>query len=96
MKQTSDGKWAWKFDPLHRTASPQPFYTAQAVEFLRRIACPVLIVDGRQSHQTRRTDKPERYSAIAEHNQVVIDDAGHMVHQDNPAALVAALLPFLW
>lgn len=95
MKQTSDGKWVWKFDPLHRTAAPQPFYTAQAVEFLRRIACPVLIVDGQQSHQTRRTDKQERYDAIAERRHVVIDNAGHMVHQDNPTALVAALLPFL-
>lgn len=95
MKQTGDGKWVWKFDPLHRTAAPQPFYTAQAVEFLRRIACPVLIVDGKQSHQTRRTDKQERYDAIAERRHIVIDDAGHMVHQDNPTALVAALLPFL-
>ncbi len=95
MKQTSDGKWVWKFDPLHRTAAPQPFYTAQAVEFLRRIACPVLIVDGQQSHQTRRTDKQQRYDAIAERRHIVIDDAGHMVHQDNPTALVAALLPFL-
>ena len=24
MKQTSSGKWIWKFDPLHRTTSPQP------------------------------------------------------------------------
>jgi len=95
MKQNDAGKWLWKFDPLHRTASPQPFYTAQAIEFLRRIACPVLIVDGKQSRQTKRTDKQPRYDAIADRRQVVIDGAGHMVHQDNPTALVAALLPFL-
>ena len=53
MKQNDAGKWLWKFDPLHRTAAPQPFYTAQAIEFFRRIACPVLIVDGKQSHQTQ-------------------------------------------
>ncbi len=95
MKQNDAGKWLWKFDPLHRTASPQPFYTAQAIEFLRRIACPVLLVDGKQSRQTKRTDKQPRYDAIADRRQVVIDGAGHMVHQDNPTALVAALLPFL-
>ena len=95
MKQNADGKWVWKFDPLHRTAAPQPFYNAQAIEFLRRIACPVLIVDGKQSHQTRRTDKQPRYDAIADRQHIVIDGAGHMVHQDNPAALVAAVLPFL-
>lgn len=95
MKQNGDGKWVWKFDPLHRTAAPQPFYTAQAIEFLRRIACPVVIVDGQQSHQTQRTDKQQRYDAIAQRRQIVIEDAGHMVHQDNPTALVEALLPFL-
>ena len=63
MKQNERGKWLWKFDPLHRTAAPQPFYTAQAREFFRRIACPVLIVDGKQSRQTRRTDKQARYDA---------------------------------
>jgi pimeloyl-ACP methyl ester carboxylesterase len=95
MKQTAGGKWIWKFDPLHRTTSPQLFYTAQAVAFLRRIDCPVLIVDGKQSRQTSRTDKQQRYDAIADYRHIIIDDAGHMVHQDNPVALVEALLPFL-
>jgi len=95
MKQTAAGKWVWKFDPLHRTTSPQPFYTAQAVEFLHRIACPALIVDGKESHQHKRTDKQQRYDAIKDLRRVIIDGAGHMVHQDNPSALVEALVPFL-
>jgi pimeloyl-ACP methyl ester carboxylesterase len=95
MKQNAKGKWIWKFDPLHRTAAPQPFYTAQAIEFFRRIQCPVLIVDGSESRQTRRTDKQERYGAIADHRRVVIDHAGHMVHQDNPAKLAEAVAVFL-
>jgi pimeloyl-ACP methyl ester carboxylesterase len=95
MRQAPGGKWVWKFDPLHRTTSPQPFYTAQAVEFLRRIACPVLIVDGQQSRQTSRSDKKARYDIIADHRKIIIEDAGHMVHQDNPTALAQALLPFL-
>ena len=95
MKQHDNGKWIWKFDPLHRTATPQPFYTDQAVEFLRRIHCPVLIVDGKESHQTRRTDKPQRYAALDDHRQVSIDDAGHMVHQDNPRQLAEVVARFL-
>jgi pimeloyl-ACP methyl ester carboxylesterase len=87
MKQTVGGKWVWKFDPLHRTTAPQPFYTAQALEFLRRIRCPVLLIDGEQSRQMRRTDKQERYGAIANHQRVMISNAGHMVHQDNPKQL---------
>jgi pimeloyl-ACP methyl ester carboxylesterase len=95
MTQNDRGKWVWKFDPLHRTMAPQPFYTRQALEFLRRIECPVLIVDGRESRQRKRTDKQERYDAIGNHQRAVIDDAGHMVHQDNPRQLAKVLAPFL-
>jgi pimeloyl-ACP methyl ester carboxylesterase len=95
MKQNQNSKWVWKFDPLHRTAAPQPFYTAQTLEFLRRIECPVLVVEGKESRQTRRPDKQQRYDAIAHHERIVIDEAGHMVHQDRPEALAAAVRDFL-
>lgn len=95
MRQNQNGKWVWKFDPLHRTAAPQPFYTAQALEFLRCVECPVLIVEGKESRQSRRPDKQQRYDAIAHHTRIAIDGAGHMVHQDNPAALAAVVAGFL-
>ena len=95
MRQNDAGKWIWKFDPLHRTLTPQPFYTAQALEFLRRIECPVLIVDGKESRQARRTDKQERYDAIANYRRATIDRAGHMVHQDNPEQLAEVVAAFL-
>ncbi len=95
MKQTANGKWVWKFDPLHRTTAPQPFYTQQALQFFRRIECPVLTVEGHESHQTKRTDKQERFEAISNRRHVVIEDAGHMVHQDNPEALSVAVAEFL-
>lgn len=94
MKPIDGGQWVWKFDPLHRTVAPQPFYTAQALEFLRRIECPVLIIEGQESRQTRRTDKQERYEAIAHRRFATIADAGHMVHQDNPEQLAACVADF--
>jgi len=95
MRQNDKGKWIWKFDPLHRTAAPQPFYTAQALAFFRRIECPVLIVDGHESRQNRRTDKQERYDAIRHHRMARIARAGHMVHQDNPEELAKTVANFL-
>jgi len=95
MRQNDKGKWIWKFDPLHRTAAPQPFYTAQALEFFRRIECPVLIVDGHESRQNRRTDKQQRYDAIRHHRMARIARAGHMVHQDNPEELAKTVADFL-
>jgi pimeloyl-ACP methyl ester carboxylesterase len=95
MKQNDRGKWVWKFDPLHRTAAPQPFYTGQAVEFLRRIICPVLIVEGAESRQARRTDKQPRYDALQNCQRTTIAHAGHMVHQDHPEQLADAVAAFL-
>ena len=94
MKRAANGKWVWKFDPLHRTSAPQPFYTAQALEFFHRITCPVLIVDGAESRQSRRSDKQQRYDALRDHRTVAIPYAGHMVHQDNPAELAQAVSSF--
>ena len=95
MKQNHRGKWVWKFDPLHRTAAPQPFYSFQAIEFLRRIDCPVMILEGKESHQTQRLDKQARLDALRDKRIVQVDHAGHMVHQDNPETLAALLADFL-
>ena len=95
MRQNTSGKWVWKFDPLHRTTAPQPFYTDQAIEFLRRIECPTLTIEGKENHQTKRTDKQKRFEAISNRRHVVIENAGHMVHQDNPEALAQMVSDFL-
>src|SRR5690606_24124500 len=53
------GSRLWKHDPLHRTRSPLLFSEAQFAAFCRRIACPVLIVDGADS-DVRFAHDPER------------------------------------
>jgi len=44
-----DGGYLWKYDPVHRTTSPQPYYSQQAWEFWKRVECPMLYVDGGSS-----------------------------------------------
>jgi pimeloyl-ACP methyl ester carboxylesterase len=95
MKQNAKGKSIWKFDPLHRTTSPQPFYSAQAVEFLSRIECPVLVVEGQLSRHAQHPDRQQRLAVIRKKHFAVIDNAGHMVHQDNPEELARAVAQFL-
>jgi pimeloyl-ACP methyl ester carboxylesterase len=95
MRQTENKKWVWKFDPLHRTTSPQPFYAEQAMEFYHRIECPVLVILGKESRQTPRPDMQQRLEAIRDHRRIDIDRAGHMVHQDNPEALAQVVKDFL-
>ena len=94
MRKNENGKWVWKFDPLHRTTSSQPFYAGQAMEFYRRIECPVLVIVGTESKRPPRPDMQQRLDAISDHRRVDIPRAGHMVHQDNPEDLADEILRF--
>jgi pimeloyl-ACP methyl ester carboxylesterase len=95
MKQTKKGTWIWKFDPLHRTTSPQPFYAEQALEFLCRIQCPALLIWGKESAQSPRPDLKQRLKAVTQRTLVEIPQAGHMVHHDNPEELARVVMRFL-
>lgn len=85
----------WKFDPLHQTTSPQPYYVAQARAFWRRVACPVLYVEGGES--VLRLDEAETTArlAVLRARRVVMAGAGHHPHLERPAELAAVLVPFL-
>jgi pimeloyl-ACP methyl ester carboxylesterase len=95
MRRLENGSWVWKFDPLHRTAAPQPFYSRQAMEFFRRIECPALIVNGAESRMTPRPDVEERLAAIHHRSVVEVENAGHMIHHDNPEKLAEIVSDFI-
>jgi pimeloyl-ACP methyl ester carboxylesterase len=95
MRQIENGSWVWKFDPLHRTMAPQPFYSEQAVEFFRRIECPVLVVNGAESRMTPRPDVERRVKAIRQHTVAEVEHAGHMIHHDNPVRLAEIVSGFI-
>lgn len=91
--ESPPGSRLWKHDPLHRTRSPLLFSEAQFAAFCRRIACPVLIVDGADS-DTRFAHDPERKSLYPNAATVCIEGAGHMVQLDRPGAVAEVLLEF--
>ena len=95
MRRMETGAWQWKFDPLHRTTLPQPFYVEQFREFLRRVACPSLVIQGAESEHRVRGDVKARYGWLPGAELVTLPDAGHMVQQENPEALARTLAPFL-
>lgn len=91
-----DGLYRWRFDPLHKSRTPQPFYVDQARAFWRRITAPVLVVIGKASWVLDVVpDWRERMSAIADARVVEIEDAGHMIHHERPDELAAAIEEFL-
>lgn len=88
-----DGGVVWKFDPLHRTRSPQPFYLEQARAFWKRVTAPVLVVRGERS--PFRWQASEDRECFRSARRVEIPGAGHMVHHEEADLLAEAILAFL-
>jgi pimeloyl-ACP methyl ester carboxylesterase len=85
----------WKFDPLHQTLSPQPYSVAQARGFWRRVACPVLYVEGGESDlRLEPDDVAERLVALRA-RRTTVQGAGHHPHLERPEVLVGVLHDFL-
>jgi pimeloyl-ACP methyl ester carboxylesterase len=90
-----DGTRVWKFDPLHQTTSPQPYYVAQARAFWDRIACPVLYVEGAESPLRLSADETAARLAALRARRVTMPECGHHPHLERPAELAALLVEFL-
>jgi pimeloyl-ACP methyl ester carboxylesterase len=93
-EEAGEGRVAWRFDPLHRTTSPTPFFARLLAEFAKRVACPVLFVSGgpRGYHAP---DEDARLAAYPVCTRRELPDAGHMMHWTQPAALAALLVEHL-
>jgi pimeloyl-ACP methyl ester carboxylesterase len=87
------GGVVWKHDPLHLTMGPYPFRVEVAAAYWRRIASPVLIVDGAAS-ALRHADAElaRRRAAFTDSRHVVLPGAGHMMQRHQPDALADLLL----
>jgi len=100
--QGEDGTWQLRADPAHRRINPVPYRAAEALALWRRIAAPLLWVQGRETrtdaHWRGRYSFAEfqtRLAQVPQVEQVLLDGAGHMLHHDQPEALARALARFL-
>jgi pimeloyl-ACP methyl ester carboxylesterase len=89
----NSGELVWKFDPVHRTRGPQPFYLEQARAFWSRVTAPALLVRGGLS--PFQWDPSEGRECIRLAERIEIQGAGHMVHHEQPKRLAEAILEFL-
>jgi proline iminopeptidase len=64
------------------------------VPHLRAVACPTLIVHGRQDPIPLASSEAAA-AAIPGARLAVLEDAGHVPYVEQPEALFAAVLPFL-
>ena len=86
-----EGRVAWRFDPLHRTTAPVPFFAKLFIEFAKRVTCPVMFVSG-GALGFHPPDEDERLAAFARCERAELGDAGHMVHWTQPESLAKLLL----
>jgi pimeloyl-ACP methyl ester carboxylesterase len=87
--QEPDGRFAFKFDPRWFGLPPSP------PPELARVRCPTLIVRGAESPLLSEEGAAAFAAEIPMAQVAVVERAGHNLHLDQPAAFLAAVLPFL-
>ena len=93
-QREDDGRWVWKFDPLHRTSAPYAFDAQRFEAFLEAIPCPALMLWA-QSTILKTPEAVARLSALRDVTERTLPDVGHNLHHERPDAVADAVLEFL-
>ena len=89
-----EGGRVWAYDPLHRTRSPASAQLGDFRQFLARITCPTLLIDGADSPFAGWV-QDDRKSELRLLSEATVPDAGHMIHLEQPEALAQLVADFL-
>jgi pimeloyl-ACP methyl ester carboxylesterase len=99
-----DGRWAVAGDPAHRIVNPTLYRLDEVLTCWEHIRCPVLWVRASQTDVLRYVaetteeaiaEVERRRQHIGDVEDIVIDNAGHMVHHDQPTQVARAIADFL-
>ncbi len=93
-EEQEDGRLVLRADPHHKLPNPVLYRRAEAEACWRGIKAKVLLVTGGSSELARRFADVTEASCPAD-REVRIDNAGHMLHFEAPAALAAEIEGFL-
>jgi pimeloyl-ACP methyl ester carboxylesterase len=94
VNQNEDGTYSWKFDNYVRSWPPYDMTTQDVEGLWARIACPTLLVYGRESWTSNPSDDG-RAKHFKSAEVVTFDGAGHWVHHDRLAGFLALTRRFL-
>jgi len=93
LRQTADGRWAYKFDPGIGSGGLETDFE-RLWEQVRQIRCPTLLVRGAQSAILSREAAARFVRELPGSTVVELPGAGHSVMGDNPSGFLAAVRPF--
>jgi pimeloyl-ACP methyl ester carboxylesterase len=103
-QQSTDGRWKVAGDPAHRIVNPTLYQIDEVLACWAAIECPVLWIMAQDTEVLRHV-AGSRDAAVAElerRREVLrdvevanIDEAGHMVHHDQPGEVARLIEDFL-
>jgi pimeloyl-ACP methyl ester carboxylesterase len=94
VNQNEDGTFSWKFDNYVRAWPPYDMRVEEVQELWGRIACPALLVYGKESWASNpQEDGRARHFKNA--RVVSFERAGHWVHHDRLDAFIETVREFL-
>ena len=98
----ANDEWHLLADAAHKRSNPIPYRASEAIATWQAITAPLLWVQGRNSRidaywggRYTLAEFQSRLAQVARVQQVLLDDAGHMLHHDQPEALAGVLRAFL-
>lgn len=98
----AQGRWAILGEPAHKIISAHLYQAEEALATYQRISAPVLGVTASDDSlgqwwkgQYTLAQYQERLRAVPRLQQAVVQDAGHMMHHDQPDALARLIEDFL-
>ena len=99
-RQTASGEVYFAADPFHKVVNPYLYRIDEAMAFWRAITAPVLLTVAAESPIYRRVAAhADLYAAFkacfARLEEVIIEDAGHMLQHDQPGRVAAVIEEFL-
>ena len=101
-RQEADGRWHILGDPAHKITNANLFRVDEVLEIYKAIRAPLLAVEASddslgQWWQGRYTlaEYHERLKSVSDVRLGLVEDAGHMLHHDQPAALARLIEDFL-
>lgn len=98
----AQGKWKILGDAAHKVVSAYLYRVDETLEMYRRISAPVLSVTASDDSLTQwwkgrftLAEHHERLRAVPRLDNAVVNDAGHMLHHDQPQVLAHTIEHFL-
>ncbi len=101
-RRNDAGRWEILGDAAHKLVNPMLYRLDEIMAIWAQVSAPVLHVEARDSetlrhiaHKQSIEDFKQRFSAFPDFREAIVDDAGHMLHHDQPQVVARLIEAFV-